>query len=404
MTFWAVIVFFLCAGLGILLVPLLRVSRRDQADQRLQQNIGIAREQRHQLDWQLEAGEIDQADYDSAFIDLQTSLALGLKPQESGSEKSRGTWMALVVLVLVPALSLSLYSIYGEYHVIGNPQILQAIENPVAQQHSGKDIDGMLQALQLKLQQNPEDASGWYMLGRSLMAIQSYDEAVVAFQRTYELTGDEPAILFSLADALTMQNGGNLLGTPEKLLQRGLKIAPRDPKGLWLAGLAAEQRKDYSTAHRYWTTLLPLVSDDQASLQQVQALIGRLEQRNPDLVPAAGVIQTINLEVDITPKLKNRANPNDTVFVYARAAQGPPMPLAVKKLKLSDLPATVVLSDNDAMIPSMKLSSFDQLILGARVSRSGKPVPQPGDFFTEINALDRDPSTQRITLQIDRVK
>jgi len=404
MTFWVVIALFLCAGLGILVVPLLRVSQRDQADQRLQQNIGIAREQRHQLDRQLEAGEIDQADYDGAFIDLQTSLALGLKPQEPGTEKSRGTWMALVVLVLVPALSLALYSTYGEYRVIGNPQILQAAKNPVTQQHSGEDIDGMLQALKLKLQQNPEDARGWYMLGRSLMAIQNYDEAVVAFQRTYDLTGDEPAILFSLADALTMQNGGNLLGVPEKLVQLGLKIAPRDPKGLWLAGLAAEQRKDYSAAHRYWSTLLPLVSDDRASLQQVQALIGRLEQRNPDLVPVAGVIQTINLEVDITPELKNRANPNDTVFVYAKAAQGPPMPLAVKKLKLSDLPATVVLSDNDAMIPSMKLSSFDQLILGARVSRSGKPAPQPGDFFTEINALDRDPSTQRIALQIDRVK
>ncbi len=131
MTFWAVIVFFLCTGLGILLVPLLRVSQRDQADQRLQQNIGIAREQRHQLDWQLEAGEINQADYDSAFIDLQTSLALGLKPQEPGTEKSRGTWMALVALVVVPALSLALYSIYGEYRVIGNSQILQATENPV---------------------------------------------------------------------------------------------------------------------------------------------------------------------------------------------------------------------------------------------------------------------------------
>ncbi|RLA10682.1 MAG: hypothetical protein DRQ59_11400 [Gammaproteobacteria bacterium] len=312
--------------------------------------------------------------------------------------------MALVVLVLMPAMSLSLYSIYGEYHVIGNPQILQAAKATVTQQHTGKDIDGMLQTLKLKLQQNPKDARGWYMLGRSLMAIQSYDEAVVAFQRTYDLTGDEPAILFSLADALTMQNSGNLLGAPEKLVQRGLKIAPRDPKGLWLAGLAAEQRKDYSTARRYWSTLLPLVSGDQASVQQVQALIARLEQRNPDLVPAAGVIQTINLEVDITPKLKNRANPNDTVFVYARAAQGPPMPLAVKKLKLSDLPAAMVLSDSDAMVPSMKLSSFDQLILGARVSRSGNPVPQSGDFFIEINAPDRNPPTQRIVLQINQVK
>ncbi len=262
----------------------------------------------------------------------------------------------------------------------------------------------MLQALKLKLQQNPEDARGWYMLGRSLMAKQSYDEAVVAFQRTYDLTGDEPAILFSLADALTMQNGGNLLGTPEKLVQRGLKIAPRDPKGLWLGGLAAEQRKDFSTAHRYWTTLLPLISDDQASVRQVQALIARLEQPDPDLVQTPGLTQTIELEVDIDPELKSRANADDTVFVYARATQGPPMPLAVKKLKLSDLPVTVVLGDSDAMIPSLKLSSFERITLGARVSRSGKLAAQPGDFFTEIKALDRTPATHRIALQIDRVK
>ena len=112
----------------------------------------------------------------------------------------------------------------------------------------------------------------------------------------------------------------------------------------------------------------------------------------------------IKFEVDIAPELKTRANQDDTVFMYASAAPGPPMPRVEKRLELSHLPVTVVLGDNDAMIPSMKISSFDQLILGARVSRSGKPVTHSGDSFAEIKALDRNQFTQGIALQIDQVK
>jgi cytochrome c-type biogenesis protein CcmH len=264
----------------------------------------------------------------------------------------------------------------------------------------------MAVAIKQRLEANPEDAEAWFMLGRTMMAGQQFDEAVTALQRSNELLADEPGIMFALADALAMQNNGNLLGEPEALLQRGLKLAPRFPNGLWLAGLAAEQRQDYKAAHRYWTLLLPLIADNADSTSEIQGLLASLEQRDPELVKAvaSGGGARITLQVEISPELKAKAGPDTTVFVYAKAMQGPPMPLAVRKLQLGDLPVTLTLSDDDAMLPSMKLSSFDQVIVGARVSSSGNPVAQSGDFYTELEAVDSANPPALINLTIDQIK
>jgi len=219
---------------------------------------------------------------------------------------------------------------------------------------------------------------------------------------------NEPGILFALADAMAMRNDGDLQGEPEALVQRGLKMAPRFPNGLWLAGMAAQQRQDFATAHRYWSLLLPLVEDNPQSAQEVRSLLAMLEERVPELASesaaAAPAGRRLTLAVDISDELRARAAPDNTVFVYARAMQGPPMPLAVKRLRLADLPATLTLGDGDAMMPSMKLSSFDRVIVGARVSASGNPIAQSGDFYTELESVDSTNPPERISLIIDRVK
>jgi cytochrome c-type biogenesis protein CcmH len=115
-------------------------------------------------------------------------------------------------------------------------------------------------------------------------------------------------------------------------------------------------------------------------------------------------VQQLTLRVDISAELRTQAAPETAVFVYAKAMQGPPMPLAVKRLQLKDLPITLSLSDSDAMTPSMKLSSFDQVVVGARVSMSGNPVAQSGDFYTEQDSVDRANPPSQISLTIDRVK
>jgi cytochrome c-type biogenesis protein CcmH len=168
--------------------------------------------------------------------------------------------------------------------------------------------------------------------------------------------------------------------------------------------MAAEQRQDFSSAHEYWSLLLPLIADDAASVNEVRGMLASLEQRDPSLVKAVGGKRQVTLRIDINDELRAQASAETAVFVYARAMQGPPMPLAVKRLQLQDLPLTLSLSDDDAMMPSMKLSSFDQIVVGARVSFSGNPVSQSGDFYTEMESVDSANPPEQIDLTIDRIK
>ncbi len=360
---------------------------------------------------QLSDGEIDQAGFDAAYLDLQTALALELERAEAGTEATHGKWLALVVMLAIPCASIFLYLAYGEYRVIENPQLAQAAAPAQASNAPQMSMEEMVAAIEGRLQKNPDDAEAWFMLGRTHMMQREFDEAVNAFRRSDQLMVDQPGILFALADALAMQNNGSLLGEAEKLVQRGLSIAPRFPNGLWLAGLAAEQREDFAAAHRYWSLLLPMITDDPASAENVRGMLASLEQRDPTLAqapPPAGdrpvSDRQLTLHVDISAELRAQATPETAVFVYAKAMQGPPMPLAVKRLQLQDLPLTLSLSDADAMLPAMKLSSFDEVIVGARVSFSGNPVAQSGDFYTELGAVDSIDPPERISLTIDQVK
>jgi cytochrome c-type biogenesis protein CcmH len=284
-------------------------------------------------------------------------------------------------------------------------QAMEPLQNNGAPQMS---VEEMVVAIEGRLQQNPDDAEAWFMLGRTRMAQREFAEAVTAFRRSDQVMADQPGILFALADAIAMQNNGNLMGEPEGLIQRGLEMAPRFPNGLWLAGLAAEQREDFKEAHRYWSLLLPMIGDEPASAENVRGMLASLEQRDPSLaqatteVPSSG--RQLTLKVDINAELRAQATPETAVFIYAKAMQGPPMPLAVKRLQLQDLPLTLSLSDADAMMPTMKLSSFDQVVVGARVSFSGNPVAQSGDFYTELGSVDSANPPERIDLTIDKVK
>jgi len=155
--------------------------------------------------------------------------------------------------------------------------------------------------------------------------------------------------------------------------------------------------------------MLPQISDDAESSAEINRLLAVLEKRDPTIQPvtktttkptAAG----ISLKVDLDASLRDQAAPGDSVFVYAKAMQGPPMPLAVKRMTVGDLPASVSLSDSDAMMPTMKLSSFSQVIVGARISRSGNPIAQPGDFYVEMESVDSKNPPTDLSLLIDQIK
>ena len=405
MMFWIAVIGLLLVASFILVIPIIKTRPSLAPDDRQQQNIAIAREKKSLLETQLIEGEVSQEEFDSAFLDLQTSLALDLERSEPTEHRHRGNWAIWAVLVILPLLSFGFYFQFGEYRVIENPSLAQVpARREFAVSPENMSVEEMVEAVKQRLRDNPEDANGWFILGRTLMSLQKIDQAVTAYQRTYDLVGEDPGVLLSLADALAMQQEGMMAGEPEQLVLRALEISPQEPNGLWLAGLAAEQKQEFALAHDYWTRLLPLIDEDPESIREVRGLIDALEQIDPKLQSDLVTGAILTLAVSLSEAIQHLASENDSVFVYAKAMNGPPMPLAVKRLSVAELPARITLSDDDAMVASMKLSSFDEIIVGARVSKSGNPVAQVGDLYFEIKGVDTNNLPPELALSISLVK
>jgi cytochrome c-type biogenesis protein CcmH len=408
MIFWIVVAALLLVGLACVILPVLSAPKDMLSTDRQQQNINIARDKKNGLDNQLSDASLTQTEYDNALVELQTSLALDLEKSELGKVNQKGKWVLWVLALALPMASIGLYFKVGEYQVIENPA-LAAIAQPNNQTPQiDMTLDQMVEVVRERLQKNPDDARGWFVLGKTMMEKGNFDQAVTAFQRTLDLTGDQEShVLFSLADALSMKNDGLMMGEPEAIIQQGLKVSPQDPTGLWLAGLAAEQRQDYKASFGYMVTLLPLVANSADSTSEVKRFIALLKDQDPTLVLLAKEsIQnpSVKISVSLADQFKTQVVSDNVVFIYAKAASGPPMPLAVKRLAVSDLPVMVELSDADAMMPSMMLSSFEDIIIGARVSKSGNPVAQPGDLYIETGTIDRNALTNEVTLSISKTK
>jgi cytochrome c-type biogenesis protein CcmH len=202
-----------------------------------------------------------------------------------------------------------------------------------------------------------------------------HDEAADAYAKAAVRAPHDASLLADLADALAMARGQSLEGEPEKLVLRALELEPANLKALALAGTAAFERKDYAAAATYWQRMLPHVPTESEDARTIQQNVNEARALAADTRKPA-----LKGTVSLAPQLKANAAPEDTVFVFARAVEGPPMPLAVARTRVRDLPYRFQLDDSMAMTPAMKLSAFPKVVVTARVSKSGSATPQPGDL------------------------
>lgn len=408
MTFWIILGLLTVVAILFSILPLLRVKQVSEIT-RDEQNIVIAKEKLAVLDEQLAEKLIDQDEYNAAKQELENSLAIDLENEESNQYNAKGKWLIYVILIFVPVTSFALYWHWGSPDLLNPEQKLAELKKQEqAKDPSNMSIDDMIAAVKKKLKANPEDGEGWFMLGRTFMAIQKYEEAVTAYKRSYELIDDNATIMLSLADALAMTQKGVMQGEPSDLVKKAIEIEPDNSVGLWLAGLASEQEGDTEQAYNLWSRLLPMLTDDPASAKELKAMLVKLKKENPQFAALpfnpkqATVEHQLTVRVAINDNIKAKLSGNEQVFIYAKAVTGPPMPLAARKMRVSDLPVEVILSDADAMMPQMKLSGFDKVTVGARVSLSGNPIPQSGDYFAEISPVDSS-SSEPISVTIQQL-
>jgi cytochrome c-type biogenesis protein CcmH len=363
--FWLVGAALAAAVLVLLLRPLLK-HRNAATISRREANIAIHRDQLRELDADVKGGLLAPADYERARRELEARLLDDASATPLPARSASGRRLAWTLGAGIPLLGL------GIYLVVGTPSALLPQSDP----HSitAQQLEGMVERLAARLRENPDDVEGWKLLGRSYSVLGRFGESAEAYAKAAARAPRDAQLLADFADVLAMARGQSLEGEPEKLVLRALEIDPANLKALALAGTAAFARKDYVRAAAHWEKMLAHVAPDsedaraiRANVQEARSLagLGRRELKGT---------------VTLSPKVREHAQADDTVFIFARAAEGPAMPLAVKRVKVRELPVSFALDDSMAMAPGMNLSAHARVVVVARVSRSGSPTPQPGDL------------------------
>ena len=364
-------------ALGFVLPALLRASRSG-AIERSQVNVAIARERERELRTELDEGTLSDAEFDAARAELEQGLAIDLEGgAQAPDARTTSPLVAAGVGAVLPLAALGLYLFLGMPSAIDMPKTPAQPDSTTEGQQP--DVDTLLAQLKARLVDQPDDIRGWTLLANALMSTGQYAEAVPAYRRLVKLQPGDAGHLVRLADALAMSRNGVLAGEPEERIRQALTLAPMHPQALWLAAIAAEQRGAYADALEIFNRLLPLVSDQPEVLTEVRAFISRTTaalKGKPEV--AAGPLR---ITISVDPAFAGTITAQDTLFVYARIPDGPPMPVAVRKLTAQPLPREITLSDSDLMLPGGGLASYPKLQVGAHISRSGTVTKAPGDLL-----------------------
>lgn len=411
--FFIVVTLMIVATVCVLLWPLLRAAAPDSADRKAV-NLAIAKQRMRELGRENDNGTLDDAAYKQAKYELELTLAGDLDDVEDRETKVGGRWMGVLLVVAVPVVASWLYFQLGSPRFLdATPDELRMASQSAANSEAPPNIDELIAKLEQRMEEVPTDAEGRRLLIRTYMSQGRFADAVDALNSWGARDSGNPDLLVMLADATGSLAGGSLIGEPEEYLEKALKLDPNHSQALWVMGYSQAQKNRPMDAIAYWERLLPLVSEDEASRQRVMDTINEAKQRAglapseaSPVEPAAQVASAgagLTVTVSLDPEVAAKVSADDAVFIYAKTPTGPPMPLAVMKRRVSDLPLTVTLDDSSAMIPSHTLSGQSSVTVGARVSMGGGPVAQAGDYYIELEGV-ATPSSDAVELSISQLK
>jgi cytochrome c-type biogenesis protein CcmH len=304
--------------------------------------------------------------------------------------------VGVVAAVLLVAASAGLYPLWSTWDWHSTPTA------------AAPDVLAMVAKLEGHLRDNPQDVQGWLMLGRSYLALERLDDAILAYDHAHRLDANSAGAALGLGEALSLRAGGSITPPAAELFEQALKVEPDNPKALLYAGFAAAARGDSAAARTRWEALKAMHPPEQI-VKMLDARIAQLGPASASTLPvgaAAAAAQpgsnaqaTVNLA--ISPDLKARVTHETPLFVFAREPGGQGPPLAAKRLTSAAIGSRIQLSAADSMVPGRVLVAGRKVSITARVSFSGQPLPAAGDLYGEVTyEVGRDGARE---LLIDRV-
>ena len=380
--FLLVAVVLVAIALAWVLPPLWRARQDDAAASGEASNLAILQEGMAELERDLKNGMLQAPQYQQAREDLERRALEEARVSASTASQPQAVQGRRAVAVLAIVIPLCTAGLYWK---LGTPEgVTWSAASIGSGEVTAQQIETMVAQLAVRLKKNSEDGNGWALLARSYFVLQRYPEAASAYARAAELIKDDADLLADYADTVAMTQDRRIDAKVMQIVDAALRIDPRQWKALAMAGSGASERKDYAKAVDYWTRLQARAEPESELGRMLAANIAEAQKLGgikPSARPAApsntaGMRGTVSL----SPALAGKAAPTDAVFIFARAAAGPRMPLAVVRRQVKDLPFTFTLDDSQAMAPELKLSNFREVVVGARISKGGSATPQSGDL------------------------
>ncbi len=410
MIFWSVSILLMVIAAAMLAPSLLSQRKTQQSDQRTQ-NIEIAREQMRDLEVAMENNEIDSETFENAKVELERTLMDDISDTEeaprSNANKNIGRMTLFALIATIPLLTTLLY------FQIGTPELIDAKQGLESQQagnqhNQNSQISDMVAGMKQKLKENPDDGDGWYLLARTYMYIKDYPNAQKAFARAYQFFPDDVAVILNYADAMIMSNNGEFNTTSKALVKKALELEPTSTTALWLAGMIASDEGDYQRALKLWRLLKRQLEGDPQQAQVI-SMIAKLE-KHLGIEPTtektksqdSGSAVAVSVTVTISDEIKAQLNDVKKVFIYAKAVNGPRFPIAAVQVESNQLPTEVVLDDQSAVMSSAKISDFENITIGAHISKSGTAIATTGDFVAQPVKWSRS-SGVKVNLLINQI-
>ncbi len=401
--FWIAASALLLVALAFLLLPILRGRRAQAEEDRTALNVALYEERLAELTAQHAAGTLSDAQLEAGRADAARELLEDTENSDSPKIAKLGRSVPLIAAVLVPLVGYGLYMHWGASDKVQMAR--QFSEQP-------RTVEEMTAHLEKAVKEQPDSAEAWYFLGRTYMNQERPADAAKAFARVVELAGRQPELLGQWAQAQYFAGDRQWSEQLQALTDEALQADPQELTSLGLLGIAAYEEGRYQDAVRFWEQLVAALPENDPSREAIRGGIERARQQvdggsgnaAAGEAPAAASTRAaaLQIQVQLDPKVAETVSPEDSVFVFARAVNGPPVPLAAKRLTVGDLPATVTLSDADAMVPSLKISSVEQVTVMARVSRTGDATK--GEWMGQSEALKTRGDKNAVRLTIDRAE
>ena len=408
---WACFALLTLIALAFVMLPFLQKERVKTITHNANAELISIYEQRLvDLKTDLDNQRIDDANYSESIVELKRRLLNELSPEKSLISKGNNRIFALTGGAFVIALSGIFYSLTGSQQQISAwhdamDNLTEYGERAVMQkgeQLTQNELQAFALALRTKLSRSGDDEMAWMLLGRVAMSLNEFDMAQQSFDKALRMNPDNKQVLISYSQILLLEGSEANMTRAAGMLSKVLNAEPTNLDAISLLALIAYERKDWPQAKAAFEVLL-------ASMEKNDSRYGLISQRIADIelqMQSEGSVMpvtkanSIAVTVNVASELINKLPEKGTLFVFAKAANGSPMPIAAVKLTSYSFPVTVELNDSTAMVEGMNLSSAEDIIISARISLDDSIMPSSGELEGHSGSLKRE-SVSEYQLKID---